>query len=173
VFDHWSDGGERAHVMTVPATETTLTAVYAYASGPLIGPMPGPPLNRPRDRRGPRLGFHPRRGVDLRRHLLKGTADDGSGVKAVSVALARVQRHRCRWLIAKPRRLARKARSCARPRWIAATLSGRRWKVRLSKKMSAGAYRVRFKASDMLDNRSKRLRDGRASVRLRLPQAKP
>jgi YD repeat-containing protein len=30
-FDHWSDGGARAHDITIPATDTRLTAVYADA----------------------------------------------------------------------------------------------------------------------------------------------
>ena len=105
--------------------------------------------------------------------MLRGTADDRSGVKAVSVALARVQRDGCRWLVPRPRRLARKGGSCARPRWIRARVSGRRWKVRLSKTMSAGAYSLRFKATDRLGNRSQRLRDGRASMALRLARATP
>jgi hypothetical protein len=135
--------------------------------------MPGPPLNPPvpRDRRGPRIGFDPHRGLDLRRHLLKGTADDGGGVKAVSIALGRVQRHGCRWLVAKPRRLARKASSCAHPRWVAARIHGRRWSVRMSKAMRAGRYRVRFKAIDALGNRSERLSNGNRIARLRLPAA--
>ena len=175
VFDHWSDGGDRAHVFPAPASETTLTAVYRTSSGPLLGPVPGKPLTPPAkvDARGPRIGFNPDRGLDLRRHLLRGVADDGAGVKSVSIALGRVQRHGCRWLVAKPRRLAREASSCARPRWVAARIDGRRWTVRLSKAMAAGGYRVRFKAADELDNRSDRLRDGSGSAQLRLPAATP
>ena len=173
VFDRWSDGGERAHVITVPDAETTLTALYRDSSGPILGPLPGPPLTPParRDVWGPRIGFSTTGGVDLRRSLLRGVADDAGGVKAVSIAMARVQRHGCRWLVAKPRRLTRRASSCARPRWIAATVRGRRWSVRLSRVMSRGAYRVRFKATDTLDNGSSRLRDGRASARVRLPSS--
>ena len=36
IFDHWSDGGARAHDVTVPASTTTLTAHYRDA-----GPAPG------------------------------------------------------------------------------------------------------------------------------------
>jgi glucose/arabinose dehydrogenase len=171
VFDRWSDGGEAAHTLTVPDTETTLTAVYRDSSGPIMGPLPGPPLTSPvkRDLTGPRIGFHARRGLALKRHLLRGVADDRAGVKAVSVAMARVQRGGCRWLVPSPRRLARHAASCARPRWIAATVQGRRWSLRLSKTMAAGRYRLRFKATDQLDNLSGRLRNGRASVPVRLP----
>ena len=97
--------------------------------------MPGPPLNR----RGQAAtvgargsGSTPPAEWTCGASLLQGVADDGGGVKAVSIAMARVQRHGCRWLVAKPRRLARQAGSCARPRWIAATISGRRWSVRMS-----------------------------------------
>ena len=170
VFDRWSDGGEQAHTLSVPDTETTLVAVYRDSSGPLLGPLPGPPLTSParRDVTGPRIGFDRVRGLRLRRHLLRGVADDRAGIKAVSVALARVQGRECRWLVRKPRRLARKAASCKRPRWIAATVNGRRWSLRLPKALGEGRYRLRVKATDSLDNRSDKLRDGRASVKLSL-----
>jgi hypothetical protein len=170
VFDRWSDGGARARELTIPDTETTLTAIYRESSGQFMGPLPGAPLTSPakRDLKGPRIGFHAKRGLRLRRSVLRGVADDRAGVNSVRVALARLSGEGCRWLVPKPRRLARHASSCARPRWIAAKLDGRRWRVRLPNALAAGRYRLRFKATDALGNRSRRLRDGRATVKLRL-----
>ncbi len=188
-FERWSDGGEPQHELAIPAVDLTLTASYLVADAPpgtSDGGQPGhseqqppspPPAGQPsEDRAGPVLRFDRTRGVDLRRGLIRGRADDPSGVRAVTVAFARVDRGRCRWLVGAVGRLARRATRCSRPRWTKALLVGEggslRWRARLPRRLPPGAYRILLRAIDQLGNESRRRTGGRPWIELRAPAAR-
>ena len=178
-FERWTDGGSRAHVVVIPAEETTLTAHYRDVGPVLSAPPPtssvGPVAPIPLgDRRGPsvRLTWSPA----MSRNPLSsiaGRARDPSGVIGVQVALGAFNRRGrpCSWWSPARRRLVRSKR-CGRPRWMAAQLSGpgtdRRWRILLGRNLPAGNYVVEVQARDRRGNVSKVFADGRRSAAIRV-----
>jgi glucose/arabinose dehydrogenase len=176
-FKAWSVGDERQQDIVVGTSPSVLTAIYQAPPGepePEPEPAPGPP---PADAAPPPeqepslpgeafslppLGDHSGPAVGLRRHRarvtrLAGSAIDPSGVRSVQVAV-RARRRRgegCRWWVPTRRRLAARS-SCARPRWIRATLEpqadGVRWRAALGAPLPRGVYEILLGAVDGAGN---------------------
>jgi hypothetical protein len=86
-------------------------------------------------------------------HVLTGTASDvGCGVDRVEVSVASRVGKQCRYLAA-THKLSGKA-SCNKPKWMAAkgTTS---WTLRMPKKLAAGVYVIRTRATDFAGNAQK------------------
>jgi glucose/arabinose dehydrogenase len=153
-FTGWSDGGARAHDVTIPAASLTLTASYRQ----IAGPPPGAAGSL--DRRRPVVSFRGVRGSG-RTTRLEGTARDAGGVARVRVALrARDGSGRCRWWSRVPARLTEERTSCRAPRWMAARLqrTGKEhwaWRLRLGAPVPPGSYTVMVKAFDPAGNSSR------------------
>ena len=171
VFSSWSDGGPRSHAITVPEVPSALTARYlpAHPHSPPHGP-PSPP--KPPSAKGPKLSFDPSSGLGRSREVLKGRASDPDGVSRVHGALyRRTAKGRCRFWSSARERLTR-PRSCARPVWLRAKLSGpatkRAWRLKLGAPLPPGAYRLRLRAHDAKGARATAIGNG-PSVRLLVP----
>ena len=171
-FSAWGDAPARLRDITIPAGGATYTASYSSPPGPspsipAPAPVAGFPPPRPTDRTGPAVSVALRR-ADLLRGHLGGTASDPSSIKGVQVAV-RAQtkiRGRCRWWSTRSRRLI--ASSCARPRWLTASLSPvradhrtRPWRVSLGRRLPRGRYVVVVHAVDGAGNATNRI--GKAS----------
>jgi PKD repeat protein len=164
-FQGWSDGGERLHTISVPASGLTLTAQYGLLAGQ-GGPGPGggggpgggPGGGFSADRTAPKLTLSSTRVRDLARGIVRGVASDpGGAVKSVSVGLARRAGSKCRWWSARLDRPAAKARSCRRPAWMRASLKRTgtdrySWRLALGKRVAAGRYLLRVRALDAAGN---------------------
>ena len=170
-FEGWEDGGERLRELVVPPGGTTLKARYRDVTPRTLGATPVLPA---RDARGPQLTFSARTGFDPRRGVVAGGAQDPSGVKRVDVAVARALRGGgCRWWLPSKGRLSRDQRSCRRPEWIPAKLSGGagapRWKASLRRRgVPAGGYRLLFRAIDLQGNETRLLGDGARVAKVRV-----
>ena len=176
-FARWSDGGARLHAFTVPGTDTTLTA--SYSTPPPLAPPAPPPgggttIPAAQDRTPPIVSVALRR-ADLRRGRLNGMVSDTSRVKVVNIALrARTKsRGRCRWWSSRSRGL-RPASSCARPRWLTATLlpvradhRTRSWTVNLRRRLPRGRYVLLVHAIDGAGNATSKV-GGASQVAFRL-----
>jgi PKD repeat protein len=156
----WSDGGPRAHLVTIPAADSALVAGYRDA-----GPAPFTTEQAPllADRTPPRLSAPRLRRKASRRAYLTGSARDGQGVKKVRLAVGLRLRGptMCRWWSAVNRRLSRRTGACDTPRWMRATLNKTatgtwRWRVRLGARPEPGRYRLVVEAVDRSGNRVKR-----------------
>ncbi len=182
-FDHWSDGGARLHDVSVPSSDTTLTAVYTKPSTPpepqpavgtsVIAAAPptiaaAPPMiaPAPKDRTGPSLSLA-LSASSLRRGRLGGMASDPSNIKSVEIALRSRSRSRsrskCRWWSSRSRSL-RPPSSCTRPRWMSARLSPLRadhrtrpWTVSLRRRLPRGRYVLLVHAVDGAGNSSSKV----------------
>ncbi|HYI99346.1 MAG TPA: PQQ-dependent sugar dehydrogenase [Thermoleophilaceae bacterium] len=175
-FGGWSDGGVRSHQITVPASPSTLTAHYAHGDvfpSPSPKPPTTPPSQPPSTRsEGPQLRFDPNRGLGKSHRALKGRASDSDGVARIYGTLyRRTSTARCRFWSASSKRLLA-PRSCGRPVWLRATLSGpatkRVWRVKLGAQLPSGAYRLRLRAYDSEGARTTVI-GGRGSLRLVVP----
>jgi hypothetical protein len=138
------------------------TGAGKSAPGQPTGPTTG------KDSNGPSIVFSSA-GLNARRGVLTGQVNDASGVRGVSVALARTGR-RCRWWSRRRGRLAR-ASSCKRPAWIAARLrpSGSKvlWTVSLRHRVPRGRYMVALRAVDGRGNVTTRADAAAVRVRIR------
>ncbi len=133
LFSRWCDGGARNHVLIGDGTSTTLTATYA------------------RDRAKPQLTVKPAAG---RPSSLAGSAKDPGGVASVRVALRPAQPpHRgCPGWSPGRRRLVATRRSCKKPVFYGARLSGRSearsWRLKLGRALPRGDYLLVVVARD-------------------------
>jgi glucose/arabinose dehydrogenase/PKD repeat protein len=159
IFQGWSDGGARLHDVTVPEAGLDITATYGTTvpsggggsggggsgggGAPGASPPDGPAAPAA-DARGPRLRFDARRGFSPRRGVLKGVAEDASGVARVDVKLARLRNVAAR----------------ASARWLRARIVSRsgprvRWRLALGRRLPAGRYRLIVRARDRAGNVSR------------------
>jgi PKD domain/Glucose / Sorbosone dehydrogenase len=148
-FAGWSSGAERVHDLTVPDTETALTATYTSAAVP--GGFPG---GAP-DRTGPVITAR----VGPRRRVLTGRVKDPAGVRSLRLAVAELEAGRCRWLGGSRFAIGR-PRPCRPRHWVAAKLKGGRWALKLPRRLPVGRYRVWLRATDRLGNVTRRTADG-------------
>jgi hypothetical protein len=106
-----------------------------------------------RDSAGPGVRF---KKLDRRRRTLSGTASDLAGVGRVDVALALKKGSRCRWWSTKRRGPARKAKSCRRPAFMKARLTGqatrRSWTLKLRRAPAPGRYTLKIRGKDGFGN---------------------
>jgi PKD repeat protein/glucose/arabinose dehydrogenase len=160
-FQGWSDGGERLHTISIPATGLTLTAQYgllAGQGGQGPGGGGGPGGGSSADRKAPKLTFSSTRARDLKRGIVRGVASDpGGAVKAVAVGLARRAGSKCRWWSTRLDRPAAKARGCRSPAWMKASLKRTgtdrySWRLALGKRVAPGRYLLRVRALDAAGN---------------------
>ena len=145
--------GVRIHLSAGEVVRCTITG-RALADG-----RPVPPPVEPGDAAGPTIRFSARRGLGRRRRVLRGRASDPGSVRRVDVALARSPRRarRCGWLL--PGRGASvRRRSCRKPLWTRARLTGRgpvvRWRLPLGRVLPPGRYSLRVRSVDGLGNRA-------------------
>lgn len=162
VFSSWSDGQAPLHDVTIPSTDTTLTAVYTQAPAPLAAVTTAGTsviAAAPKDGTGPSVSVALSRG-SLRRGHVTGTASDPSNIKLVEVALRSRSKSRgkCRWWSSRSRSL-RAASRCSRPRWMTARLSPvradhrtRPWTVDLRRALPRGRYVLLVHAVDGAGN---------------------
>jgi|GEM_PF-1017008 len=174
-FDGWLDGAPQIRDLLVTEQDVTLTARYRGA------PPPPPPDDKDkakeRDRTAPRLSFKVKGGlVNGRRAMLKGVAQDPSGIRRVEVGLrlAQLQGGRCWWWSRSDGDLAKQATSCGRPAFMQAQLkgSGARvpWVLPLKGRLPAGRYRLVFRTTDRAGNVS-RAPGGSQGIALRVADA--
>ena len=145
-FTGWSDGGEIAHDLVIPATDVSLVAQYRDA-GPVVGGVGG--FGPGSDKLGPRVTLG-RAGA----RRLAGKVSDPSGVKRLTVAVRkRNRRGGCRWWKAKSGHFAGKPGKCAKPLWIKARLTqtgaGKwKWTAGLHGRLGKGRYTLVVRALD-------------------------
>jgi hypothetical protein len=149
--DDGNSTGSVAQRRAIVRVEAGEDVSCTFTSAPALGP-PAPPAPPPAsDRIAPIVKFDLRRGLDLRRKLLRGEVRDRSGVRRVDVALGRRGGKRCRWW-SRPKKRLGAPRSCTRPVFARAKVTrsaGKiRWVVTLGARPPAGRYRVAIRATD-------------------------
>jgi glucose/arabinose dehydrogenase len=173
-FDHWSDGGDLLHDITIPGVASTLTASYRI-DDPAPPPEPpggdtGPPASGTgdtgatgpqsagavggvtlSDKGGPRVSIH------HGGRIISGSALDPDGLRSIRVALRRVRasnRAPCQWWLSLPGRFSLTRSRCSEPRWMFAVVArgdegSATWRLRLARAPVA-PYAVRVMARDRL-----------------------
>jgi len=143
------------------------TAAFATDDPPPQQPPPGGTTDQPAstqtpattpagcvDTTRPRTKVVTNSRAAAKRHVLRGTASDkgctGSFVANVQVSVALKHGKRCRFL-ARGSHLARKGKSCKRPRFLSAHGTAT-WSLRLPKRMAAGSYQILTRAVDSAGN---------------------
>ncbi len=154
-FESWSDGGARIHDLLVPDHDVSLTATYKAQSGD-TGPGPEEPSP---DTSDANLDFNPKNGlVNKRKALLRGTADDASGLESVKVALRQAHKAggRCRWWSQRKGGFPKGTAICARPAYMPAQLKGSgeqvSWTLPLRGRLPKGSYLLFFRTEDRAGN---------------------
>ena len=151
-FQGWSDGGAAAHNIVVPDHDVALTAAYRLSSG-----GDGPDQATP-DRVGPLIGFDAKHGLVRRGSLLRGSAEDPSGVRQVKIALRSTRKRagRCLWWSRQRGDFAARPSSCAKPAFMLAQLKGSgervNWVLPLGGRLPAGSYLLVFRTVDGAGN---------------------
>jgi Glucose / Sorbosone dehydrogenase/PKD domain len=156
----WSDGGAQAHALTVPDRNLELVARYRdvtpQAAAPQAAAPPAGgdavPVIGAVDRASHVSVRWPAAGAAVDR--LRGTASDADGVKAIQVAIVRVEKRGCRWWSAKDRRLASRPSSCDAPHWSGTTASGSWWTASLRARLRKGKYTVIVRVTDRARQRT-------------------
>jgi glucose/arabinose dehydrogenase len=157
-FEAWSNGGPRSQTLFMPAGGLTLNARYATT---ILEPPPPPtekPPPPPVDTTAAQLLFSSKQGlVKGRKSLLKGTAEDPSGVRQVQVGLRmkKKQRGKCLWWSQHHGAFASRATSCTKPAFMTARLKGGdpvQWTVPLGGKLPSGNYLLVFRTVDGAGN---------------------
>jgi hypothetical protein len=121
-------------------------------------PVAAPPPVVPGDTTGPSIAFSRRTGLTPRRSALRGRASDAGAVRRVDVALARAGKgaRSCRWWSVRREGLSRGTRSCTRPAWARAKLTGAggrvRWRLALGRALPPGRYRLAVRGRDAAGN---------------------
>lgn len=170
-FAGWDDRtSSPARGLQVPKGGTTLTARYVAPPPAPSPPVPSPPVPTPPQPLPPPGDEPPaddgrrivaadtgritltripttRRGVSQ----LRGRLLDLGGAERVRVAISRTSGSQCRWWSASRGRFAIR-RSCARPAWLRATVTGagdrRRWRLKLGGRLPAASVSVQLRADD-------------------------
>ena len=153
-FAGWSDGGARAHDITIPATASTVTAMFKPpptngGGGPATLPPPlvAPPATSPR----PRLRLDR---IARRARTLRGRVTGVATGPVVRIALRTARSHaRCRHWHQRRGRLGRRSKRCSRRLWMRAAVtpagsSAWRWRVRLHGRLPRGRYSVASRVTD-------------------------
>jgi glucose/arabinose dehydrogenase len=158
-FSGWSGGGCSGAVgckVTMSAARE-VTATFDLALIP-DSPFGGDAFEaKPIDAVAARLRFNPTHGLVSGRSLLRGTAEDESGVRRVQVALRKEkkQRGRCQWWSRQRGRLSAPS-SCAKPAFMQTQLKGGGeevpWTLSLGGKLPAGRYLLFFRTEDEAGN---------------------
>ena len=150
-FESWSDGGDRIHNLTVPDHDVSLTAAYRKPESITEEPPP--------DTSDASLTFNPKRGLaNGRKALLRGTADDASGLDAVKVALRQAHKvgGKCRWWSQRKGGFPKGTASCSHPAYMTAKLKGSgdevSWTLALGGHLPKGSYLLFFRTEDLAGN---------------------
>jgi hypothetical protein len=104
------------------------------------------------------LAFDPTHGLANKgKAVLRGTAEDASGLKAVQVALRQAHKvkGRCRWWAQGKGSFPKGTASCAHPAYMKAKLKGSEqvsWTLPLGGHLLAGRYLLYFRTLDGVDN---------------------
>jgi hypothetical protein len=148
-FAGWSDGGARAHDITIPATASTVTATFKPppihdGGGPAT--LPPPTVTPP----APRLRLDR---TARRSRVLSGRVTGVATAPVVRIALRTASAHgRCRHWNQRGGRLGKAGRHCSRRVWMRASVtagaSGWRWRLRLHGPLLRGRYVVSSRVTD-------------------------
>jgi hypothetical protein len=131
-----------------------LTAAPAAAQSPTDNPAPGASPGACADQSRPSSGFTRKAARRAsRHHVLRGTArDTGCGLDRIQISVARKLGRKCAQL-SRRLRIGRAA-SCSRRIWLPVR-GTTRWTFRLPKRLDAGRYVVRTRATDFAGNRQR------------------
>jgi glucose/arabinose dehydrogenase len=151
-FGGWSDGGARAHDITIPATTSTVTATFkpppTHDGGGGLATLPPPPAT-PAPR--PRLRLDR---IARRARVLSGRVTGVATAPVVRIALRTARSHgRCRHWDQHRGRLRGRSKRCSRNLWMRARVtpagsSAWRWRVRLHGRPPRGRYSVASRVTD-------------------------
>jgi glucose/arabinose dehydrogenase len=152
-FAGWSDGGARAHDITIPAAASTVTATFKAppthdGGGPATLPPPTvtPPAPAPR----PRLRLDR---IVRRARVLSGRVTGVATAPVVRIAVRTARTHgRCRHWNQHRGHLGGRKR-CSRSLWMRAAVTAEgssawRWRVRLHGRLPRGRYLVASRVTD-------------------------
>jgi glucose/arabinose dehydrogenase len=157
-FKEWSGACTGTGACKVTMTETkSVGAKFEKLGGDTGGGGPkGGPVG---DTSAATLAFDPTHGLaNKRKAVLRGTAGDASGLKAVQVALrqARKVKGRCRWWSQGKGDFPKGTASCAHPTYMKAKLKGAgeqvSWALPLGGHLPAGRYLLFFRTLDGAGN---------------------
>jgi glucose/arabinose dehydrogenase len=155
-FEGWSNGGPRSQTLTMPAGGLTLDARYV-TKAPDSPLLTVPPEVLPSDASAVRLRFNGKHGL-VDRSLLRGSAQDPSGIRRVLAALrlAHSDSGKCFWWSLQRGGFPRQATSCAHPVFMPARLQGSgvqvQWTLPLNGRLRPGRYLVLFRTVDGAGN---------------------